>query len=167
MIRPPRIFKLELALLVTIAAVSCNLPRDPDGTLDRVRRGAMRVGFVIDTPWVTDSAGGPGGIEPAFVHALARELGGRVEWVRGQQSNLLEALHRRELDLVIGGLTASSPWKQEVALTRPFYTDTAGREPKEHVLAASPGENAWLVRIEQVLRARREEVPSLLRRASP
>jgi len=192
----------------------------------------MRVGFVVDTPWVTDSAGGAGGFEPALVRALASDLGATVRWTRGQQSNLLQTLSKRELDLVVGGLAATSPWKQQVALTRPYYTDTvlvadtAGAPPPPtierltvavrqddpaaaeirkkkgtpepvadlstvkglvaaptwkleqlgrtgnprlqlaqtpHVLAAPAGENAWLVAIEQLLYAKRNQIPSLLR----
>jgi polar amino acid transport system substrate-binding protein len=52
--------------------------------------------------------------------------------VRGSESALLEALREREVDLVIGGLTAQLPWSSEVAFTRPYYTDTL-------VLGAAPG----------------------------
>ena len=221
-----------LAAALAVLAAACNLPRDSDGTLDRVRGGTMRVGFAVDTPWVTDSAPGAGGIEPALVRELARDLGARVEWTRGQQSQLLETLSKRELDLVVGGLDAKSPWKQKLALTRPYYTDTvlvadtAGaplpatverltvavrrgdpvaaeiRKQKgtpapvedlaaaktlvaaptwrlaqlgrtgnqrlqlgqtQHVLAAPPGENGWLLRIEQLLYGAQDRMPSLLR----
>lgn len=113
-----------IAALFGFIVIACNLPRDSDGTLDRITGGTMRVGFVVDTPWVTDSSDGPGGVEPAFVRALARDLGARVQWTRGQQSQLLETLSGRELDLVVGGLDAKSPWKEKLALTRPYYTDT-------------------------------------------
>jgi polar amino acid transport system substrate-binding protein len=117
-----RIRPIVVAGLVVVGA--CGLPKDADGTLDRVRGGAMRVGVVVDTPWVTDSAGAAGGVEGALVAQLARELGARVEWVRRPESALLQSLHDRELDLVIGGFTDASPWKAKVALTRPYYTDT-------------------------------------------
>ncbi|MFL5561710.1 MAG: substrate-binding periplasmic protein [Gemmatimonadaceae bacterium] len=221
-----------LAFVLAVAAAACNLPHDADATIDRVRGGTMRVGFVVDTPWVTDSAGGPGGIEPALVRALASDLGATVRWTRGQQSNLLQTLSKRELDLVVGGIAATSPWKQQLALTRPYYTDTVlvadsvGAPPAPtierltvavrqddpvaaeirkkkgtpqpvadlatakglvaaptwkleqlgrmgnprlqlaqtpHVLAAPAGENAWLVAIEQLLYAKRNQIPSLLR----
>ena len=92
----------------------------------------MRVGIVADTPWVTDSAGKVGGIEGDFVAELGRKFGAHVEWVRRPEAELLLALGRRELDLVIGGLTDALPWKQQVAFTRPYYTDTL-------VVAVSPG----------------------------
>ena len=215
-------------LLVAVAA--CNVPRDSDGTLDRVRHGVVRVGVVNAPPWAVDSGGVVSGVEPALVTALARDLGARVDWVRRPESELMTALHDRELDLVVGGLTADMPWKSEVAFTRAYYTDTTvvgvpegtvmreargqriaiedgnpvaaqlrkrnaepvvapdlahasgavaaplwrlgalGRvssgivlQEQKHVMAAAPGENAWLVRVERELRARQSEIPRMLR----
>jgi polar amino acid transport system substrate-binding protein len=152
---------------LVILAVACDLPRDSDGTLDRIRGGTMRVGFVVDTPWTTDSAGAVGGIESGIVRSLARELNSRVSWVRGNEHELLTALQDRELDLVIGGLNDRSPWSKQVAFTRPYYTDTvrivAAPREQRHVLATSPGENAWLVRVEEMLINRPVEMPRELR----
>ena len=158
--------RLVVALIAVLAA--CNLPRDPEGTLERVRGGTMRVGAAVDTPWVTDSAGAVGGIEGSIVRDLARELGARVEWHRGPARVLLDSLKERELDLVIAGLTAKSPYKTEVSLTRSYYTDTTtvhGKTAEErHAVAVAPGENAWQVAVERVLRAKRNEFPALRRR---
>lgn len=128
----------------------------------------MRVGFAVDTPWVTDSAGGAGGIEGNVVRDLARQLGARVEWHPGPAAVLLDSLKERELDLVVAGLTAKSPYKAEVSLSKPYYTDTAvvhgERAEEQHVVAVSPGENAWQVAVEKVLRGKRNEFPELRRR---
>jgi polar amino acid transport system substrate-binding protein len=222
--------------LLLAAVTACGLPRDAEGTMDRVRGGTIRVGMVVDTPWVTDSAGGAGGVEAALVGEIARGLNARPEWVRAPESKLLEALKTRQLDLVIGGFSAKTPWSKEVAITKPYYTDslvvaTSGgaavpaslkhqrvyvtrgdpaggyvqkqgatpvyvgdlehagpglvaapawrlaalhRTPagvqlhtEAHVLAAAPGENAWLLHVDTVLLARRGRVPGLLRGARP
>jgi polar amino acid transport system substrate-binding protein len=226
-----------LAVVVAVAfAGACGLPRDSSGTLDRVRGGVVKVGFAVDTPWVTDSAGQPGGIEPAIVRTLAASINARIAWVRGQESDLLSTLEQRELDLVIGGLTATSPWAAQLAFTMPYYVDTilVGGAPGEaapstlervmvavkagdpatamirkqggtptpvndvgaahgaiaasswrlaqlgrrgnpaleleqnpHVLALSPGENAWLVLVERTLSAHRGDIARALRSATP
>jgi cytochrome c oxidase subunit 2 len=70
-----------LILLALLATAACDLPRDPGGTLERVRGGTMRVGFVPTHPWVIATDGEPGGIEPRLLRAFARELGARIEWV--------------------------------------------------------------------------------------
>ena len=118
----------------------------------------MRVGYTENPPWVTDTAG----VERRLVHDLAASLGARVEWVRGSESRLIEDVHERKLDLVIGGLTADGTWITQAAPTRPFHSDTVRK--KDHVWAAPPGENAWLVTIERFLRGKRDAVPGLLAR---
>ena len=223
-----------IAACAAVAASACDLPRDADGTLDRVRGGTLRVGVVPNPPWVTDSLGALGGVEVRLVEELARGLGARVAWVRRPQDVMLEALRARELDLLVGGLTDDATWKMEVAHTKPFYTDTIavgatpgvpvrdltaravavergdaasaelrkrGARPlvvddlarapgaivaptwriarlgrvnsgivfkeSRHVMAAAPGENAWLMHVERFLRARAPRVGPTLRGATP
>ena len=216
------------AALLCLTLCACGLPRDADGTTDRVRGGVIRVGVIENPPWASRDGGG---VEGALVQELARRLRAKPLWVPGPEAKLMTALHSRELDLVIGGLTADSPWQKQVALTRPLYTDTiavapanasphplqgaqvgiepgdpiaaelrkegatpvfvrgelgayvgpiaaptwklaalerapVGRTLKEsaHVLAAPPGENRWLVEIEQLLHEREPGMPMLLRK---
>jgi polar amino acid transport system substrate-binding protein len=162
-----------ICTVLVITSVACDLPRDSDGTLNRIRGGTMRVGVVVDTPWTTDSAGVVGGIEGTMVERLARQLNARVTWMHGQQDVLLTALQNRDLDLVIGGLGASSPWSKQVAFTMPYDVDTVrvpgGRKPIEtqHVIAAAPGENAWLMRVERMLIEERPKVAEQLRQGNP
>jgi polar amino acid transport system substrate-binding protein len=227
--------RATFGLLPLIAGLaSCGLPRDSGGTLERVRGRVIRVGFAVDTPWTTDSAGGAGGVEARLVRLLARGIDAQVDWVHGEQGQLLEALKNRDLDLVIGGISGKSPWSMQVGFTRPYYTDSVviggaptaappadiknmqvavmagdpaasaikskdgkpvtvrdlasaklpvaaptwrlaqlGRQPnasllllkQPHVLAGPPGENAWLVHIEQLLLTQQDSIPSLLRQA--
>jgi len=64
------------------------------------------------------------GVDVQLVNELARGLEAKVAWVRGTESELMSALHGRQLDLVVGGLSGESPWKHDVAFTRPYYTDS-------------------------------------------
>lgn len=119
------------ALLLALLA-ACGIPRDPDGTLERVRGGTVRVGVVHDPPWASLPADGEAyGIEPHLVRTLAAGLDAEIEWVAGGESALLRALEEGQLDLVVGGLTAANPHGATLALTRPYYTDSI-------VLAAGP-----------------------------
>jgi polar amino acid transport system substrate-binding protein len=117
----------------------------------------------VNAPWVVDEGGLLRGPEPLFVENLARDLGARVQWVRGPEATLLKALHERELDLVIGGLTDDSPWQTEVALTRPY----ASKDKDHFVIAASPGENAWLVHVERALEHQRPSMQAALQGEGP
>jgi polar amino acid transport system substrate-binding protein len=126
---------LLVAIFVVAGLGGCQFPRDPEGTLDRVRGGTLRVGVIENEPWVKLSEDRePAGVEPELTRQFANELDADIEWVEGPESELVEAMRGYQLDLLIGGLTRSSPWQKEVALTRP-YVDT------EIELAVPPGED--------------------------
>jgi len=144
-----------LVLLVALTACSATIPSDPDDTLDRVTGGILRVGVSPSPPW-TDLPDGPDG-EPAgteveLVEEFASTIDSEVQWAAGGEEELIGQLERGELDLVIGGLTARSPWAEKAALTY-RYTETTGPDgAKElHVMAAPMGENAFLVELEGFL----------------
>jgi polar amino acid transport system substrate-binding protein len=131
-----------------VLALGCDLPLDAEGTFDRVHNGEMRVGVSSNDPWINVIGDSVSGYEGTMVAELAGELHSRITVHPGAESVLLEELHDRKLDLVIGGLTSDSRWKKDVALTRPYHTD---RQGKKHVLALPLGENQWLVRVEEYL----------------
>jgi polar amino acid transport system substrate-binding protein len=217
-------------LAALLCAAGCSdLPRDPRGTLGRVRGGRLRVGLVEQRPWVARAAGEPSGAEVELVRQLAGELGSAAEWTWGGEQQHMEALAQFELDLVAGGLTDDSPWGKRVGLTKPYFEDRVrvgttsapadlrglrvavkagdpvaaelrkrGAEPvpvpevtreaapvaapdwqleqlglnpgadelqkRKHVLAVPPGENGWLVYLEEFLHARTPAVKELLQR---
>ena len=116
-----------LAAAAVAALGGCELPqdvpRDPDGTLNRVRDGTMRVGVTDHDPWVRlGDPDAPYGVEPVLLRRFAATLGADVEWVAGSEEELMGAMQEGQLDIVVGGLTMKSPWKKEAALTRPYLT---------------------------------------------
>jgi len=121
---PPRsgLAALIAAVLLAVGMAGCGIPRDPEGTLDRVRGGTLRAGITASEPWTTLEGGRPDGVEVELVERFARELGVRVEWVDGSEAELIGALEVRELDLVVGGLTADTPWQAKAAITRSYAT---------------------------------------------
>lgn len=161
-----RTFACGLLLLVTLVLGGCGtIPRDPDGTLERVRaeqvlrvgasESADRVEINSDAPSNTDSDEGQvSGSEADLVTGFAEEIGAQVEWTVGGETELVAAMERGELDVLIGGLLSDSPWADTVAVTRPYAesTDPAGATVK-HVLAVPLGENAMLVALERYLDA--------------
>jgi polar amino acid transport system substrate-binding protein len=125
---------VPLALVVFLLC-GCEFPRDPEGTLDRVRGGVMRVGVSPAEPFVQLTEGQePGGVEAELVTRFAESLDARVEWVEGSESDLMAALEGRQLDVVIAGLTRRSEWARSAALTRPYLTT--------QVVIAAPDEDA-------------------------
>jgi polar amino acid transport system substrate-binding protein len=116
---------MKMLLAVVLAALllaGCGIPRDPESTLDRVRGGTLRVGITESEPWTRLETGQPGGVEVELVQRFAAELGARVEWAAGSEADLIAALEVRELDLVVGGLTADTPWQTKAAITRSYAT---------------------------------------------
>lgn len=82
--------------------------------------------------------------------ALAHDA--EPEWTPGAESELIMAMKRGDLDVVIGGLTADSPWEKEVVLTRPYADEVTPDGDTEKMVMATPlGENALLVALETYL----------------
>jgi len=149
-------------LLALASACGEPFPRDPGDTTRRVQSsGVMRVGVTEHPPWVERGPdGAAAGLEVRLVLELARRNGARVEWTWGQLEALFAGLLERELDLVVGGIDADSPWKERIGLTEPWRTRSEGsgvpstslqraRYPSQVVLAVPAGENRWLGEVDR------------------
>jgi polar amino acid transport system substrate-binding protein len=151
----------RVTLLVTLVAAllaSCGvaIPADPEGTLERVIGGTLRVGVSPNPPWTEVTQGGePTGSEVDLVREFAAILPAEVSWTVGGEEALIKRLEAGQLDLVIGGLTADTPWEKHAAITKP-YAEGTGPDGKriKLVMAAPLGENAYLLRLEKFLLSR-------------
>lgn len=112
--------RVVVLALAAVLLAGCGLPRDPEGTLDRVTGGTLRAGVSENVPWVRLDGDQPAGVEVALVERFAEQLRADIEWVDGSEAELMEALHLGELDLVVAGLSADTPWQQNGAVTRPY-----------------------------------------------
>ena len=111
------------SLVVAVLCIGCtSRPGDPEGTLDRVRGGTLRVGVSVNEPWTDIGPEGPVGIEVELVKLIAAELDSEVRWFDASEQELFAALELGQLDLVIGGITSDSPWSAHAALTHPYQT---------------------------------------------
>lgn len=146
-----------LAAVAALLLSGCaGLPRDPNGTLDRIRSSQiLRVGASPSEGLLAVADGDVTGPEADLVESFAQAQGARVEWHPGGETDLVHELAHGRLDLVVGGLTADSPWTEEVALTRPWSSSQRDGATVERVLAAQRGENALLVALETHLDGRR------------
>ncbi len=105
------------------AVAACDMPRDADGALARVRAdGRLRIGALDNLPWVRVRGTEADGIEPALLGDWARQLGAEPVWLAGGEAELFGALRQRALDVVAGGILRNSPWAPDVALSQPFLT---------------------------------------------
>jgi ABC-type amino acid transport substrate-binding protein len=147
--------KMTAATVAALALTGCGLqiPADPEGTLDRVEGGVLRVGVTEHEPWVElDSQGDPAGSEAELVTRFAERLDAEVEWTTGSEAALVEALEGDELDLVIGGFLHDTPWAKHVGVTRTYTeVETADGSTEKHIMLVPMGENAFLVELETFL----------------
>ncbi len=134
-----------VVIVVALASVGCGIPRDPEGTLDRVRGATMHVGVTDNPPWVELGEGAPTGLEVELVERFAAGIEAEIEWIEGSEEELFAALEVHELDLVVGGITSVSPWASVAALTHPYLTTAClvavpeGHEPPDDIAGLEVG----------------------------
>jgi hypothetical protein len=143
MIRP-----LLPALAAAALTAGCGaLPRDPDGTLDRIRaERVFKVGLISSGDHRQAQER-----EQAFVQRVAAATGARPTVTEGAAEPLLTRLEAGELDLVIGMVSAKSPWMAQVAILRPL-DEFPGAPPLRLAPIARNGENAWIMLLEREAR---------------
>lgn len=142
-----------VTLATGMAGCAVSVPRDPDGTLERVAGGNLRVGVTANGKWASLRDGQePQGIEPALARSFASSISATPEWVTGSEQELTKALKEGELDLVIGGFAADTPWVTHAGTTRPYTEskDAFGKTVK-HVFLVPLGENAFLLALDRFL----------------
>jgi ABC-type amino acid transport substrate-binding protein len=140
-------------VVVSLAGCGISIPADPDGTLDTVTGGGLRVGVSPAAPWTeTEGNGEPTGSEVDLVMEFADSVGSEVVWTEGGEADLVSALEKGQLDIVIGGFTDTTPWTSKAAMTQP-YAESTGPDgtTAKHVILTPMGENAFLVELERFL----------------
>lgn len=129
-----RLFLTSLALL---AAACDSLPRDPEGTLDRIRaEKTIRAGIVAGRQ--EDE------LERAYLAAVAERVGARAVVESGSAENLIGKLEAGEIDLLLGEFSPTTPWITRVSFMPPLAERMT---PYGNVLllaAARNGENEWI-----------------------
>ncbi len=110
-----------LLLGCALALGGCQFPKDPEGTLNKIRdRETMKVGVTHADPFVNLDGPEPDGVEVELIKEFARHLGVEIEWIEASESQLVELLEGTEIDVMLAGLERQSPLQQEVAFTRPY-----------------------------------------------
>ena len=139
----------RLAIGAALALAGCDsLPKDPDGTLDRVRtQRSFRVGLIA-----TGDVEIGGDRRDAFLRRVAQATGAAPAVKEGAAEPLLLELEDGQLDLVVGVISPDSPWVGRVTLLKPIGETVA----PQHLLLtpmARNGENRWIMLLEREARA--------------
>lgn len=133
-------------LLVTLclALVGCDrLPRDPEGTLDRITATHR---MVIGLAGPNDPAAA------RLVAALARETGATPVLRGGSLEPLIVELDAGRIDVIVAEVTKGTPWKMLVAPGPPLATRGSGKERLELRALIKNGENRWIMLVERASR---------------
>ena len=140
-------------LLATSTSCGGDFPRDPNGTIERVRtQRAFAVGLVV--PVETE---GRQEVE-ALLRRVGEATGARARLSRGEAEPLLKQLEDGHIDLVIGRFEKKSPWAHRVTIGPPLRIEKLGKT-QIHLAPVMPnGENAWIAVVE---RAARDVAPGL------
>jgi len=136
------------ALMLCLAGCG-NLPKDPEGTLDRIRREhVIRVGRVQ----------GGSTTDAADWRRVLKRLEASTEAKPILQSGMLEPLlldlEAGKLDAVVGGrFDEKTPWKTRVSLGRPIrMIETSTGKTASHIVVRN-GENAWIMMVQRETKA--------------
>ena len=139
-------------LAAGLCACGLAIPSDPDGTLDDVSSGELRIG-VSPEPGLVDSPGSdaaPTGPMVEIVQAFAESIDADAQWTVGSEETLVTMLEDGELDLLAGGFTDATPWSDRAGVTR-GYSAIEGADGRMLVLLVPLGENAFLTELEAFL----------------
>ena len=138
-----------MVFLVGCALTGCGLPRDPEETLEAVQGQELRVGVL--------KYGQNAEKDRPIAERLATSLEAKLVYVEGDAHALFEDLKRGHLHLVIGGVPKATPFAKELGLSKPVGPLHGAQEEESRVLAVRPGENAFLLRVNEVIEAAKAE----------
>lgn len=149
-----RYFTVLVGLLALLLLAGCaTIPRDPDGTWERIHStGELVVGVSPSPPWTIIDGDEISGTEVDLVQGFADQLGVRLRLEPGGEQHLVEELDEGRLHIVIGGIRDDSPWTSIAAPTRAYTVieDATGNQYK-HIMLTPMGENRFLSELELFL----------------
>ena len=118
------------ASVSTLTACGLEIPADPDGTLDRITGGELRVGASPSGDLVVVDGTDVDGALADLIEGFAREHDATAKWAVDSEEDLVADLEEGTLDLAIGGITAATPWTDRVSVTRgyPGIPDSGGAD---------------------------------------
>lgn len=143
---------LTLVGILLSSGCAVGIPRDPEGTLDRVSGDTLHVGVSPNSTFAQVDGGAVTGSEVDLVEDFAETIDAEIVWQVGSEEALVRDLEHHELDIIIGGLTDETPWTDKAGMTRPYDEVTDGRGTTHKLVMLVPaGENAFLATLETFL----------------
>lgn len=138
----------KILVLLMGLTVGCGIPKDPENTFYSAKSTGLKVGFVENPPFTEGENGKFDGVEVNLLKSFATENNLKITFVEGSESNLIEQLSNREIDILIGGFDKKTVWKEKAGSAKP-YDDT-------HIILVPKGENRLVYELESFLQNQRK-----------
>lgn len=141
---------LVMAFAAALAGCGAQIPVDPEGSLDRIAGGELRVGASPSGTLVEVDGSAVTGPLPRLIEGFADSRDARVTWTVASEEDLVRDLEAGDLDLAVGGMTDETPWADRVSVTR-GYPQVPGSGGEAVVVLLPLGENALQAALERYL----------------
>lgn len=151
--------KYLLPLIMLIFSACDNIPADPNKSYEKAIGTGLSVGYAINPPWVSENEGIVEGYEAEIIKGFADSNGMKIVWVPGSEQTLMKKLEKKELHIVITGMTMDNPWKSmKIGITLPYYKVKKAK----HVIAVQQGENRLTMNLEKYFYSNRSSIAKMI-----
>lgn len=146
-------YRYALYILLFIVTGCGEYPKDPHHTLSTIQqKNLLIIGIVHHPPWTDIRTFPPAGTEVELAQQFADTLGVAPQWEIVDMENGITLLEEGKLNLLIGGILESTPYKN-AGFTRLYRITTSNTgEKHKHIMAVRRGENRFLVTLERFLK---------------
>lgn len=138
--------KMPALLLLPLLLAACDgMPRDASGTSERISRtGTMRVIVLPATPDAAPAL--------ALLGRYAAAHGATVARIEAHGEHALHMLEEGDVDAVVGHFAKASPWKTEIALSKPLtHGEPDDADMPVLRIARRNGENALVLATDRMV----------------
>jgi len=135
---------------LALAACNVQIPADPNGTLDEVTNGTLRVGASVEPGLIRESGDELSGPLYRIIEEFSASLRAQTSWTVAGEETLVTMLEDGTIDIAVGGFTGATAWMDRAAVTRAYH-GLPGMEGREIVMLVPAGENALLGSLEAFL----------------
>lgn len=109
-------------ICLAMSLIACGqFPKDPEGSLNNARNRVLKVGITV-----SDTANAVGllhhKVNVDLVNGFAHQINARVQWVYGNESDIVKLLEEHELHMAVGSYTSNTPLLQHAGNSKPYDT---------------------------------------------
>ncbi|WP_188043255.1 type 2 periplasmic-binding domain-containing protein [Changpingibacter yushuensis] len=96
---------MACAAALALAACNVQIPADPNGTLDEVTNGTLRVGASVEPGLIRESGDELSGPLYRIIEEFSASLRAQTSWTVAGEETLVMMLEDGTIDIAVGGFT--------------------------------------------------------------